>query len=274
MRTYLYHPVYWATIDCDNMTPFIEEVYQCMQDFCEEMNNDTEGLFRDFEIVIWFLKDKIKKIEAKYPEERHRIVDGPMLGETGHELCVDVYFDPHSWACITVMEGLYYEAKKADPLNFHKIVYEDDELLEMRVKYKEHKIFKDAKTVYREKMDSICEIILNVKTKFTHGREILVEYIQKHGTGIYSDEFEDYVWSIVVGVISVGTKDTNTIRRICRALEVAEKKNKRISIHLAPEFLYGIEAEEFRKKHPKYPPELIGSRSGEYFERKFIIEYI
>ncbi len=36
----------------------------------------------------------------------------------------------------------------------------------------------------------------------------------------------------------------------------------------------GKDAEEFRRKHPKYPPELIGYRSEQFGKRSFRIEYV
>ncbi len=274
MITLFHHPVFFPSIHCKNRTPFIDEVYQCMQDFCEEMNNDTKALYCDFDEVIWLLKNKIRKIEEKYPEEEPCTISGPVYGSSNRDLAVEVFLGSSSWACISAIERLDYETQKVDPFNFKRIIYEEIELSQMRVIYRKHRTDEDPMVLHKKIRDYRCEDIRKVKTKYTRGKEILLEYYQNVGTGKYPEEFEDYVWTII-GAVGPNHHDIPIpAKRMCQALEVAERRNKRVLVKLAPEYLSGKDAEEFRRKHPKYPPELIGYRSEQFGNRSFRIEYV
>ncbi len=118
------------------------------------------------------------------------------------------------------------------------------------------------------------EDIIRVNTKYTRGKEILLEYVRNYGTGHYSKIFDDYVESIIDAISSQGYEAPIPVWRMCQALEVAEKRNKHISIHPAPEFLSGNSAKKFIRNHPNYPPELVGIRAEQHDGWRYIIEYI
>ncbi len=118
------------------------------------------------------------------------------------------------------------------------------------------------------------EDIRKVKTKYTRGKNILLEYFQMHGTGKYSKAFDDYVGTIIEAVTLNFFDVPITVKRMCQALEIAEKRKKRISIQPTPEFLSGKAAKEFLWRHPKYPKELVGSRTEQCDGWRYRIEYV
>ena len=118
------------------------------------------------------------------------------------------------------------------------------------------------------------EDIQQVTTKYTRGKEILLEYLQGYGTGRYSEEFDEYVGTIIEAVSQNGFEVPVPIWRMCQALEVAERRRKRISIHPSPEFLSGKAAKEYIRKHPKFPAELVGMKAQQCDGWKYEIEYV
>lgn len=118
------------------------------------------------------------------------------------------------------------------------------------------------------------EDIEQVATKYTRGKEILLEYLQGYGTGRYSEEFDEYVGTIIEAVSQNGFEVPVPIWRMCQALEVAERRRKRISIHPSPEFLSGKAAKDYIKKHPKFPAKLVGMKAQQCDGWKYEIEYV
>lgn len=117
------------------------------------------------------------------------------------------------------------------------------------------------------------EDIKQIETKYTRGKEILLEYFQNYATGKYSKRFDEYVGTIIDAVSINCFTVPIPVWRMCQALEVAEKRNKRISIQPAPEFLSGKAAKEYIRKHPKYPAERVGIRSTQCDGWSYRIEY-
>ena len=93
-------------------------------------------------------------------------------------------------------------------------------------------------------MQSFPDDIFLLKTKFQRGKEILLEYAQNYNTGIYSDNFNDYVGEILNAVTWHGYDAPIPLWRMCQALEVAERRNKKLSIQPAPEFRSGGSKEQ------------------------------
>lgn len=118
------------------------------------------------------------------------------------------------------------------------------------------------------------EDIEQVATKYTRGKEILLEYIQNYGTGRYSEDFDEYVCTIIEAVSQIGFEEPIPVWRMCQALEVAERRAKRISIHPSPEFLSGKAAKDYIKKHPKFPAKLVGMKAQQCDGWKYEIEYV
>ena len=118
------------------------------------------------------------------------------------------------------------------------------------------------------------EDIEQVATKYTRGKEILLEYIQGYGTGRYSQDFDEYVCTIIEAVSQNGFEEPIPVWRMCQALEVAERREKRISIHPSPEFLSGKAAKDYIKKHPKFPAKLVGMKAQQCDGWKYEIEYV
>ena len=118
------------------------------------------------------------------------------------------------------------------------------------------------------------EEIEQLATKYTRGKEILLEYIQNYGTGRYSEDFDEYVCTIIEAVSQNGFEEPIPVWRMCQALEVAERREKRISIHPSPEFLSGKAAKDYIKKHPKFPAKLVGMKAQQCDGWRYEIEYV
>ena len=116
--------------------------------------------------------------------------------------------------------------------------------------------------------------IEQVATKYTRGKEILLEYVQNYGTGKYSRKFDEYVCTIIEAVSQNSFDVPVPVWRMCQALEVAERRGKRISLQPAPEFLSGKAAKEYIRKHPKFPAELVGIKAQQCDGWRNVIEYV
>ncbi len=85
------------------------------------------------------------------------------------------------------------------------------------------------------------EDIEQVATKYTRGKEILLEYLQGYGTGRYSEEFDEYVGTIIDAVSQNGEETGCKHRTGCVCSVLGYDASKEEIDHWAGQ--YGVKYE-------------------------------